>query len=109
MKMTPIPFTLIDWEQIPVNEFPGDTGTAYIRKVEKDYLRIRMVEYTPGYSADHWCDKGHVVFVIEGNCTLEIQDGRNFLLTPGMSFCVGDEIDLHRASTDTGCKVFIVD
>lgn len=109
MKMAPIPFTLIDWEQIPVNECPGDTGIAYIRMLETDDIRIRMVEYTSAYSADHWCDKGHIVFVIEGSCTLEIQDGRTFLLTPGMSFCVGDGIDLHRASSDTGCRVFIVD
>jgi quercetin dioxygenase-like cupin family protein len=109
MKMGAIPFTLINWEQKPVDECPGDTGRASIRMVEANDVRIRTVEYTPGYSANHWCDRGHVVFVIEGNCTVELQNGRSFLLTAGMSFCVGDGIDLHRAVTETGCKVFIVD
>lgn len=68
-----------------------------------------MVEYTSAYKADHWCSLGHIVHVIDGTCTLEIEDGRVFSLAAGMSFYVGDGVDAHRASTEGGCTVFIVD
>jgi hypothetical protein len=35
-----------------------------------------MVEYTPGYVADHWCQKGHVLLVLEGELETVLADGR---------------------------------
>lgn len=109
MKFEAFPFTFIDWDECPMTEHLGSTGTARVRTVEVGEIRVRMVHYSAGYLADHWCDRGHVVFVVEGSCTLEIQDGRAFFLTAGQSFAVGDGIDLHRVSTTTGCEVFVVD
>jgi hypothetical protein len=73
-------------------------------------LRVRQVEYTPGYLADHWCDLGHVLYVLEGELDTELRDGRTFKLLPGMSHQVSNEGDApHRSSTRTGAKLFIVD
>jgi len=70
----------------------------------------RLVEYSAGYLADHWCDLGHVLYVIEGELDTELRDGRTFRLLPGMSYQVSDRGDAaHRSSTQTGAKLFIVD
>ena len=72
--------------------------------------RLRHVEYTAGYLADHWCDRGHVLYVLEGRLDTELRDGRRFTLTAGMSYQVSDFGDAaHRSSTPTGAKLFIVD
>ena len=68
-----------------------------------------MVEYSPGYIADHWCSKGHVLFCIAGELHTELADGRTFQLTPGMSYQVADDTDAHRSSSRTGATLFIVD
>jgi quercetin dioxygenase-like cupin family protein len=71
---------------------------------------VRQVEYSPGYLADHWCDRGHVLYVLEGEVVSELKDGRKFTLRPGMSYQVSDFGDSpHRSFTATGVKLFIVD
>jgi len=70
---------------------------------------VRMVEYTPGYSADHWCRKGHILLCLEGELSTELEDGRRFVLKPGMSYQVADQAEAHRSSTTAGAKLFIVD
>ena len=72
-------------------------------------IRVRMVEYTPGYLADHWCDRGHVLLVLEGEMVTELSDGRKFTMTPGVSYQVADGANPHRSSTQGGAKLFIVD
>jgi hypothetical protein len=67
------------------------------------------VEYSPGYLADHWCAKGHVLLCLEGELTTELADGRVMQLLPGMSYQVADDTMPHRSSTVTGAKLFIVD
>ena len=109
MNITGIPFGITDWSAIEPVEYPGTTGTAYWRTREFAGMRVRMVEYSPGYLADHWCSKGHVVLVIEGEFESELQDGRKFRLTPGMSYQVADHAEAHRSFTATGVKLFIVD
>jgi hypothetical protein len=110
MKIPALPFTVTDWSRVPVTEHPGETGRAIWRTLAIDDIRVRMVEYTPGYLADHWCDRGHILYVIEGELDTELQDGRRFKLTPGMSYQVSDFGDApHRSSTRTGAKLFIVD
>ncbi|MGA0598202.1 DHCW motif cupin fold protein [Enterovirga sp. CN4-39] len=110
MKIPPVPFSVTDWSSVPVTVHAGETGQALWRTIEEGDLRIRMVEYSPGYLADHWCDRGHVLFVLEGELETELRDGRRFTLGPGMSYRVSDFGDAaHRSSTRTGAKLFVVD
>ncbi len=110
MKIPALPFTVTDWSSVPVTKHPGETGAASWRTHSNGDLRVRVVEYEPGYLADHWCDRGHVLYVLEGELETELRDGRKFKLTPGMSYQVSDFGDsAHRSSTRTGAKLFIVD
>jgi len=85
---------------------PGETGQATWRTFTIGDLRVRLVEYSAGYLADHWCDLGHVLSVLD----TELRDGRKFKLRPGMSYQVSENGDAaHRSSTQTGAKLFIVD
>jgi quercetin dioxygenase-like cupin family protein len=109
MNISGIPFGVTDWSKIEPVEYPGTTGKAHWRTREFGDLRVRMVEYSPGYLADHWCSKGHIVLVLEGEFESELADGRKFRLTPGMSYQVADNAEAHRSYTATGVKLFIVD
>lgn len=109
MLLRDMPFAVTDWSSIEPTEHKGETGVAYWRTLKLGELRIRMVEYSPGYLADHWCVKGHVLLCIEGELETELADGRKFVLTTGMSYQVADEAEPHRSFTKTGCRLFIVD
>ena len=109
MEITGIPFSTIDWSEVEPTEHPGESGAAYWRTRTFGGIRVRMVEYTPGYLADHWCAKGHIILCLEGELHTELEDGRTFLLKPGMSYQVADEIAPHRSSTEFGARLFIVD
>jgi hypothetical protein len=109
MRLQNIPFGVTDWATVERTEHPGDSGTAFWRTRQFGELRVRLVEYTPGYVADHWCVKGHVLFCIEGELHTELADGRTFTLMPGMSYQVGDDAEPHRSRTALGAKLFIVD
>jgi quercetin dioxygenase-like cupin family protein len=109
MQMHDIPFGTTDWSRIPVTEHPGETGIALWRTQLFSSIRVRMVEYSPGYHADHWCTKGHILLCLEGELHTELADGRRFTLTPGMSYQVADGGEPHRSTTTTGAKLFIVD
>ena len=109
MDMSAIPFGTTDWSQIPRTEHQGQTGTAHWLTQQFGTIRVRMVEYTPGYLADHWCSKGHILLCLDGELHTELQDGRRFTLRPGMSYQVADHAEPHRSSTETGAKLFIVD
>lgn len=109
MKITNIPFGLTRWEDISPIEHSGTTGSAFWRTQQFGDLRVRMVEYTPGYLADHWCHKGHILLCLEGELVTELEDGRIFTLTPGTSYQVADQAEAHRSSTTCGAKLFIVD
>jgi hypothetical protein len=109
MKMSNIPFGVTNWSQIEKTEHKGETGFAYWRTCNFGDIRVRLVEYTPGYLADHWCAKGHILFCIEGELHTELKDGRKFTLKPGMSYQVADDAEPHRSVTATGAKLFIVD
>ncbi|WP_158939006.1 DHCW motif cupin fold protein [Burkholderia sp. S171] len=109
MQMTDIPFGITDWAKIERTEHKGDSGMAYWRTQHFGTIRVRHVEYTPGYVADHWCVKGHILLCIEGELDTELEDGRQFTLRPGMSYQVADNAEAHRSSTATGAKLFIVD
>lgn len=104
-----IPFRFIEWTDIPKTEHKGETGTAYWQTVEYPGLRIRLVEYSPDYKADHWCEKGHLVYCLEGSFINELRDGRQTLLKPGMAYIVSDKLSSHRSVTKGGVKLLIVD
>ena len=104
-----IPFTLMDWSTVPEEHHTGETGHALWKVIRIGSIRIRRVEYSPGYRADHWCDKGHVIFCIDGEMTTELKDGRTFILKKGMSYHVGDDADSHRTYSENGVSLFIVD
>jgi quercetin dioxygenase-like cupin family protein len=109
MKMQAIPFGTTDWSTIEKTEHAGTGGVAHWRTRNFGDIRVRMVEYSPGYLADHWCSKGHILLVLEGELETELADGRRFTLKAGMSYQVADEAEPHRSSTATGATLFIVD
>lgn len=110
MKIAETPFTTTDWSHIPTTTHPGEQGVAHWRTLNFGDMRVRMVDYSPGYLADHWCDRGHVLLVLEGVLDTELRDGRRFRLSAGQSYQVSDFGDAaHRSSTQTGAKLFIVD
>ena len=109
MQMTGIPFDTTNWESIERTEHKGESGVAYWRTRDVGAVRVRMVEYTPGYLADHWCSKGHILLCLEGELHTELADGRTFVLKPGMTYQVADNEEAHRSSTTTGARLFIVD
>jgi hypothetical protein len=109
MKMSEIPFGTTDWSGVAPTEHRGESGQATWRTKDFGGIRVRMVEYSPGYRADHWCTKGHILLCLEGELHTELADGRIFVLTPGVSYQVADGAEPHRSYTPTGAKLFIVD
>lgn len=109
MKMQNMPFSTVDWAQIPAEEKTADTGRVFWRTQQFGDIRVRMVEYTPGYVSDHWCVKGHVLLCMEGELITELEDGRVFTLKPGMSYQVADHAEPHRSTSPLGATLFIVD
>ena len=109
MDMRNIAFGITTWSQIAPSEHQGETGIASWRTQTFDSLRVRMVEYSPGYRADHWCTKGHILLCLDGELHTELADGRVFTLTPGVSYQVADNAEPHRSYTTTGARLFIVD
>lgn len=109
MKISSFLFQTLDWPSITKKKHKGETGIAYWQTQMVNDIRVRMVEYSPGYLADHWCSKGHVILCLEGEMDTELKDGRIFKLSKGMTYFVGDNCEAHRSSTKEGCKLFIVD
>jgi quercetin dioxygenase-like cupin family protein len=109
MRLADIPFGVTDWDAVKPTEHPGDTGVAVWRTQQFGDIRVRRVDYSPGYLADHWCGKGHILLCLEGELNTELDDGRVITLRPGMSYQVADGAEAHRSSTETGARLFIVD
>jgi hypothetical protein len=109
MKFGDLPFMTTDWAQVPATERAGESGVASWRTVAAGDVRVRMVEYSRGYRANHWCSRGHVLLVLQGELLTELQDGGSVRLTPGMSYQVADDVAPHRSSTEGGARLFIVD
>jgi quercetin dioxygenase-like cupin family protein len=113
MRISDISFNVTDWSAVEPTRHAGDVGEALWRTrhfgPQSDPIRVRMVEYSPGYASDHWCSKGHILFCIEGELETTLEDGRVFRLTPGVSYQVADGAEPHRSRTTRGAKLFIVD
>ena len=109
MEMKNIPFVVTNWDKIVEVEHKGEQGSAFWKTQEFGGIRVRFVRYTPGYIANHWCLKGHILLCLEGELHTETKDGRKHILKAGMSYQVADDDLAHRSSTKTGAKLFIVD
>ncbi len=109
MQIRDVPFGVTDWSSVPATDHPGETGVARWRTLEAGNIRVRMVEYSAGYLADHWCSRGHVLLVLEGELTTELQDGSTHVLRPGQSYQVAEGVAPHRSRTAGGATLFIVD
>ncbi|MFZ5786386.1 MAG: DHCW motif cupin fold protein [Acidobacteriota bacterium] len=109
MKLADIPFTTLDWQALPAEVHPGEAGQAAWRTFSAGNVRARIVEYSPGYLADHWCERGHVLFVLEGELVTELADGSAHVMGPGQGYCVAGDASSHRSRTATGARLFIVD
>lgn len=107
--MSHIPFHTIDWNNIPKTEHTGETGTSFWQTLQFEGLRVRIVEYSAGYLADHWCKKGHIVHCIEGEFVSEMENGDLFTLTKGMTYVVSDNLSSHRSVSEKGVKLLIID
>lgn len=105
-----IPFQTTDWSSIPATEHKGESGIATWRTLQYDKIRVRMIEYSAGYKADHWCSVGHIIFCVEGEFVSHLKDGSEHLLTKGMSYQTSDDKENpHLSTSATGCKLFVVD
>jgi hypothetical protein len=104
-----IPFQTINWDLVPKTEHVGETGVALWQTLQLPGLRIRIIEYSSGYLADHWCKKGHIVHCLEGEFVSELQTGEEITLTKGMTYVVSDDLSSHRSSTQNGVKLLIID
>jgi hypothetical protein len=109
MRIEDVPFGVTDWAAVPTTEHKGETGVAWWRTFEAGNIRVRMVEYSPGYLADHWCPRGHVLLVLEGELVTELKDGSLHALRAGQSYQVADNAMPHRSRTTGGARLFIVD
>lgn len=109
MKIPSFPFQTLDWATVPKEEHKGETGLAHWQTMMMGEIRVRIVEYSPGYKADHWCKKGHIIHCLEGEMETELDDGQFFVLRKGMSYFVGDSNGAHRSYSVLGCRLFIVD
>jgi quercetin dioxygenase-like cupin family protein len=109
MKIDQMPFCTTDWSNIQAIEHSAQAGKAFWRTQQFGDVRVRMVDYTPGYVSDHWCIKGHILLCLEGELHTELKDGRTFTLKPGMSYQVADNAEPHRSTAPMGAKLFIVD
>jgi quercetin dioxygenase-like cupin family protein len=109
MRMDNIPFGTTDWISVETTTHRGHAGVATWRTQQFGDIRVRLVDYSPGYVSDHWCSKGHILFCLEGELTTDLNDGRTFTLKPGMSYQVADNDGWHRSHTAKGARLFIVD
>lgn len=109
MSRFSIPFSLIDWGSVAKVDYPGETGTATWQTVEQDGIRLRIVEYSPDYLADHWCQKGHIVHCLDGEFVAEQRAGVSLKLEKGMTYIVSDDMSSHRSVAKTGATLLIVD
>lgn len=109
MSQSNIDFQTIDWSEIIKTIHPGETGEASWQTVQFPGLRVRIVEYSADYLADHWCQKGHIVHCLEGEFVSELESGGEFTLTAGMTYVVSDGLSSHRSVSKDGVRLLIID
>lgn len=109
MKFSAFPFSVTQFSHLVPELHNGETGVAEWRTLHRDDVRIRLVTYSPGYLADHWCSKGHIIFCVAGEMETELNDGSKHILKASEMYTVGDDAGKHRTYSEKGCTLFIVD
>lgn len=109
MKLEGIPFEVFEWSSIAATAHRGEHGEARWQTLERGNVRVRIVEYSPGYLADHWCARGHVIHVLAGELITELDDGRTFTIREGQGYVVADGDGKHRSRTPAGARLLVVD
>ena len=109
MELRGIPFEVTDWESVSAERHAGQTGFAEWRTKQYGDIRVRLIRYSPGYRADHWCAKGHIIFCVHGEMLTRLEDGREFTRRAGMSYQVGAGPPAHGTATASGVTLFVVD
>jgi quercetin dioxygenase-like cupin family protein len=109
MTQQNIPFQIVDWTKIGDTEHKGHTGSAFWKTLQLPGLRIRVVTYSRGYLADHWCQKGHIVHCLEGELTTEHESGERYVLKAGMTYVVSDNLSSHRSIAEREVRLLIID
>jgi hypothetical protein len=104
-----IPFQTIDWTSIEKNAYKGEKGVALWQTLIISGIRIRLVEYSSDYLADHWCQKGHIVHCLSGEFMSELSTGESIKLKEGETYIVSDEASSHRSISAFGAKLLIID
>jgi hypothetical protein len=107
--MLKIPFQRINWSSLTDQEQGGESGKSHSRVFELPGLRIRKVNYSAGYLADHWCEKGHIVHCLEGEFITEMIGGEKLLLSAGDTYVVSNGMSSHRSFSENGVKLLIID
>jgi hypothetical protein len=107
--MSQIPYFNIDWKSVQKTKRKGEKGIVSSKTIDYPGLRLRIVEYSDGYLADHWCRKGHIVHCLEGELINEHENGDKFILKKGMTYVVSNGMSSHRSRTNKKVKLLIVD
>ncbi len=109
ISVSNISFQTVDWSTIGKTMHPGQTGMAFWQTLQLPGLRIRKVQYSAGYLADHWCTKGHIVHCLSGTLVSEMESGEIVTLKEGTSYVVSDNLSSHRSVTKHGVTLLIID
>jgi hypothetical protein len=110
MKIEGLSCETVDWDKVPSAEHRGETGTSFWRTIERGAIRLRVVDYSAGFKADHWCPRGHILLVLDGTLMVDLRDGRSLRLEAGSGFHAGDDpANPHLVSSGPGARVYIVD
>ncbi len=109
MKFGNVPFTVTDWTKLSSVGIRGERGKAVSKELNQGSARVRLVDYSADYKSDHWCTKGHIVLVLEGDLTIELNDGMSYELEGDMSLQVGDDVVPHLVRSKGGARVIIFD
>ena len=107
--MSNIPFSVIEWSKVLQAVHPGERGSSIWQVLQYPGLRVRLVEYSKDYIADHWCQKGHIVHCLEGELTTELENGDKWLLKAGMTYIVSEGMSSHRSIAVNKVKLLIID
>ena len=104
-----IPFTVTDWTLLPPVDEKGITGLASIKTVNLGDIILRQIEYSSNYEADHFCQKGHIVYCISGSIQIQLSDNSIHTIATGNTFQVSDDASSHKLYSKEGAKVFVTD
>ena len=99
-----------DWSSLVSESVEGLSGNSRSKSIKYGNIRMRTMEYSPGFEADHWCPRGHIIFVLEGEITIKLKDETEQKISKGMSFICGDnETNPHMVYSKKGAFVIIID